>query len=81
MPAIRRLVVFVMSLLLPLIAAGSGAGHAVAASQAATDPLIARGRYMVVTGQCNNCHTERYQQTAGRVPPVSYTHLTLPTSP
>ena len=68
MPAIRRLVVFVMSLSLPLIAAGSGAGYAVAASQAATDPLIARGRYMVVTGQCNNCHTERYQQTAGRVP-------------
>ena len=29
---------------------------------------IARGRYMVLTGHCNNCHTAAYAATAGGVP-------------
>jgi len=29
---------------------------------------LARGRYMIVTGHCNNCHTAGYQQSAGKVP-------------
>jgi mono/diheme cytochrome c family protein len=29
---------------------------------------LARGRYMVVTGHCNNCHTAGYQQSLGKVP-------------
>lgn len=30
--------------------------------------LIERGRYMVITGQCNNCHTAGYSAAQGRVP-------------
>src|SRR5215470_20240312 len=30
--------------------------------------VLARGRYMVVTGHCNNCHTAGYQQSSGRTP-------------
>jgi len=29
--------------------------------------VIARGRYMVVTGHCNNCHTAAYAASAGAV--------------
>ncbi len=29
---------------------------------------LERGRYMVVTGQCNNCHTAGYSAAQGRVP-------------
>jgi len=29
---------------------------------------LARGRYMIVTGHCNNCHTADYQQSAGKIP-------------
>lgn len=67
MPAISRVFTFLIGLTLLPVAAGNSAGHADAAAPTRTDPQIARGRYMVVTGQCNNCHTERYQQSAGRV--------------
>ena len=30
--------------------------------------VLARGRYMIVTGHCNNCHTPGYQQSAGKAP-------------
>ena len=29
---------------------------------------IERGRYMVLTGHCNNCHTAGYAATSGKVP-------------
>jgi len=51
-----------------VIVLGNGCAQAVAAVSVAQHPAVARGRYMVITGQCNNCHTDRYQQTSGRVP-------------
>jgi mono/diheme cytochrome c family protein len=35
---------------------------------AASAALLERGRYMVVTGHCNNCHTAGYAANAGGVP-------------
>lgn len=29
---------------------------------------LARGRYLVVIGHCNNCHTEGYTNAAGEIP-------------
>jgi len=34
----------------------------------AQDPKVQRGRYMVLTGHCNNCHTAGYAQKEGNVP-------------
>jgi mono/diheme cytochrome c family protein len=33
-----------------------------------TDPLVARGRYLVQIGGCNDCHTEGYLEHSGNVP-------------
>jgi mono/diheme cytochrome c family protein len=41
-----------------------GATHGAAAEPA----LLERGRYMVVTGQCNNCHTAGYSAAKGELP-------------
>ena len=30
--------------------------------------LLERGKYMVVTGHCNNCHTEGYGVNSGKIP-------------
>lgn len=30
--------------------------------------VLERGRYMVLVGHCNNCHTAGYMQSAGNVP-------------
>jgi mono/diheme cytochrome c family protein len=38
-----------------------------AATKASASDL-ARGRYMVVTGHCNNCHTASYAARQGNVP-------------
>ena len=35
---------------------------------AAQDSNVQRGRYMVLTGHCNNCHTAGYAQREGNVP-------------
>jgi mono/diheme cytochrome c family protein len=43
------------------------AGFAVSAA-AAEPAQIERGRYMVLTGHCNNCHTAGYAQKEGEVP-------------
>jgi mono/diheme cytochrome c family protein len=44
-------------------------GACVAASPAlAQDARLERGRYMVLTGHCNNCHTAGYAQREGNVP-------------
>ena len=32
------------------------------------DDMIERGRYMVITGHCNNCHTAGYAAKEGKVP-------------
>src|SRR5262245_42112690 len=34
----------------------------------ATAEMLARGRYMLVTGHCNNCHTATYELLDGKVP-------------
>jgi len=35
---------------------------------AAQDEAISRGRYLVVTSGCNDCHTPSYPEQAGQVP-------------
>jgi len=37
-------------------------------AQAQGSSQIERGRYMVLTGHCNNCHTAGYAQKEGNVP-------------
>src|SRR2546423_2048504 len=49
-----------------LLAAGS-APNAVA-QVASTAAGLERGRYMVLTGHCNNCHTAAYVPAAGKIP-------------
>ena len=34
----------------------------------ASNELLARGQYMIVTGHCNNCHTQDYGRLEARVP-------------
>lgn len=43
------------------------AGSALAADPPADPKQIERGRYMVLTGHCNNCHTAGYANSEGRV--------------
>jgi len=43
-------------------------GTACAADKAASAKQIERGRYMIVTGHCNNCHTAGYAAKQGKVP-------------
>ena len=38
------------------------------ASSRTVDPLIARGRYLVAFGECNDCHTPGWRQSDGTVP-------------
>jgi mono/diheme cytochrome c family protein len=49
-------------------AAALGSGMAVAAEPAAHAASIARGKYIVQTGGCNDCHTAHYPQAEGKVP-------------
>jgi mono/diheme cytochrome c family protein len=50
------------------VGAQPGVPDVAAKAGAVTPEVIARGRYMVVTGHCNNCHTADYQRNAGQVP-------------
>ena len=59
---------------LPALAVASAFAAAVAATDAAaagppksSDPLVARGRYVVVIGGCNDCHTPNYAPSGGKV--------------
>jgi mono/diheme cytochrome c family protein len=38
------------------------------AQSASSGATIERGRYMVLTGHCNNCHTAGYAATSGKIP-------------
>ncbi len=40
----------------------------VVASEAAQDARVARGRYLVTIGGCNDCHTPGYPETGAKVP-------------
>lgn len=46
----------------------SAADPAAAARAADTEDAIARGRYMVQIGGCNDCHTAGYAMSGGRTP-------------
>jgi mono/diheme cytochrome c family protein len=48
-----------------LLAAGA---LPLARAEAPSKAVLERGRYMVLVGHCNNCHTAGYMQTAGNVP-------------
>ena len=51
-----------LSLLLAVPAA------AIAANRSGASPLLKRGRYLVVIGGCNDCHTPGYAESGGKVP-------------
>ena len=40
----------------------------VVAQAGSTGATLERGRYMVLTGHCNNCHTAGYVATSGKIP-------------
>jgi mono/diheme cytochrome c family protein len=64
----------ILTVLLLACAAGSGAAHA-ADNAAATKPdadLVARGRYLVMLGGCNDCHTPGFALAGGNVPESSW---------
>ena len=42
------------------------AGNAMAGDK--TDPMVARGKYLVTIGGCNDCHTPGYGETGGTTP-------------
>ncbi len=42
------------------------------AKQTAVAQEIARGRYLIVTGSCNDCHTPRYAEQGGRIPEADW---------
>jgi hypothetical protein len=43
-------------------------GAAASAASNASEPSIARGKYLVVFGACNDCHTPGWRDTFGKVP-------------
>lgn len=43
-----------------------------AAQQPGAAELLARGRYMIITGQCNNCHTAGYSASQGTLPEAQW---------
>jgi mono/diheme cytochrome c family protein len=46
----------------------AGLSAQVAASDAAQDARVARGRYLVTIGGCNDCHTPGYPEAGAKVP-------------
>jgi len=52
------------TLLLSIVALSAPAG----ADEAAERNTLERGRYLTVTGGCNDCHTPGYPESAGKVP-------------
>jgi len=51
-----------------IIAIVAASGVAYATDKAPSTKQIERGRYMVITGHCNNCHTAGYAAKEGKVP-------------
>jgi mono/diheme cytochrome c family protein len=43
-----------------------------AMAEYASDPAVARGRYLVATAGCNDCHTPGYIEKAGKVPETAW---------
>ena len=59
-----------MSKTFPLLAllAGTIVAGLVSAAQESDRELVARGRYLVMLGGCNDCHTPGFAATEGKVP-------------
>jgi len=55
-------------MLAPHVAFSAEPGKAAAKPKAVSAKTIARGKYMVQTGHCNNCHTNGYSSKQGKVP-------------
>lgn len=51
-----------------LLACVAGIGAARAADPHAGDDLVARGRYLVMIGGCNDCHTSGFALAGGHMP-------------
>ena len=54
--------------LAPCAASSAEADKSAAKPKAASAEKIARGKYMVLTGHCNNCHTNGYSANQGKLP-------------
>ena len=67
MNAIATAVVFAV-LFAPHAASSAKRDKSVAKPKAPGAEHIARGKYMVLTGHCNNCHTNGYTSAQGRIP-------------
>jgi mono/diheme cytochrome c family protein len=65
----RTLVIaIVLSGVMPDVSHSASPGPSTTAAADASAAFVARGRYMVVTGHCNNCHTGGYAAKQGNVP-------------
>ena len=56
----------------PLLAGAAEGGKSAGAAKPANAKQIERGRYMVQTGHCNNCHTAGYTRKEGQVPEAEW---------
>ena len=54
--------------LAPHAASSAEAGKSAAKPKVVSAKTLARGKYMVQTGHCNNCHTSGYTSKQGNVP-------------
>jgi mono/diheme cytochrome c family protein len=66
--ALSLLAAGVVLALAPGIADSADAGKSAQVSKAVSTQQLERGRYMVLTGHCNNCHTNGYTSKQGNVP-------------
>jgi mono/diheme cytochrome c family protein len=55
-------------LFLTVAACGAGPMGCTVAPATGSSATLERGRYMVLTGHCNNCHTAGYVAASGRIP-------------
>lgn len=51
-----------------VLSAGTESGKSGASPKAVSAKQLERGRYMILTGHCNNCHTAGYAGSQGNVP-------------
>lgn len=54
--------------LAPGVVNSAEAGKPAAKSKVVSAKTLARGKYMVQTGHCNNCHTSGYTRSEGKIP-------------
>jgi mono/diheme cytochrome c family protein len=62
-PSLRRAA---FGVALAIVTSGAAAQVPAKASRN-LDPMIERGRYMIIVGSCNDCHTPGFAPNAGRV--------------